>query len=150
MAHSRYSLNGYFHPMTKGDLVCQKLWAQAWGSDTAVEQLDAHVGGRSRRDVGRRALRPTSDPVGHRNKGERTTSKLRQLLVITERMGTARGHGISPRGLPALASKTGSHVKEHFQISESCFITQTTEVSTGRGQTEVQQGLKDTRLLDKV
>lgn len=96
MAHSRYSLNGYFHPMTKGDLVCQKLWAQAWGSDTAVEQLDAHVGGRSRRDVGRRALRPTSDPVGHREQG----GKNHKQATAASRNHRENGNCQGPRDVP--------------------------------------------------
>lgn len=70
--------------MTKGDLSAKNCGHKPESSETAVEQLDAHVGGRSRTDVGRRALRPTGDSLGHRSKGERTINKPGLLLKIRE------------------------------------------------------------------
>ena len=61
------------------------------GAETAVEQLDALIGKKSRTDVGGRTLRPNADPLGHRNKGDRTINKPRELIKITERTGTASG-----------------------------------------------------------
>ena len=64
-----------------------------------MEQLDAHVGERSRADVDKKTLRPIGDLFGHRNKKERTINKAGQLPEITKRVETAWSHRMSPRGL---------------------------------------------------
>lgn len=85
-------MNEYFPPMTKGDPVCQKCGHKPGGSETAVEQLDAGEGERSRADVDKKTLRPIGDLLGHRNKKERTINKPGQLPEITkEESGNSLG-----------------------------------------------------------
>lgn len=63
--------------------------------------------------MGKGTLRSTGDPLGHRNKGERTINEPGHLLEIIE-------SGNSPRDTECLPG-TSWEVKEYFQFSVPCF-----------------------------
>ena len=98
------------------------MWMQAGVGVvlTAVEQLDALMGKKSRTDVGGRTLRPNADPLGHWNKGDRTINKPRELIKITERMGTALGPQDLFQRPSGSSSETSGQPKKYLQVSEPC------------------------------